>query len=315
MSACSIACGGHVSSVIDTDRQLWMWGCARNMQLPHRIAHPTGCDAYICREPTLVKTASCHVLHVDSISISFDHCICVASDQRVYTWGQNFFGKLGNGLEKARAMPMPVVLGKLPHACPTVAKVSAGGFHSLLLAGDGHLWAAGACHLGVGMTNGHVENFRVFRKVCLANHAGQPVSVLDIAAGRTHSALITTEHRVMTCGRIRHAMTATLADIQENPSLRLHIRYGSGGLGYYHGLAVGGFVTRFIEVRQLGNNMGFYPHFSPRTLANIELFLLGIYADHRAVHIRGRVFQPDRIFMNLLASELIDNIVLLLRSW
>jgi len=123
---------------------------------------------------------------------------------------QNCHGKLGAVTE----VPMPISLYDAPQLQSRPEKVSAGGFHTFILIQDEKLWAAGSRNLGIGVGSalGHATRAVIFHKVCVADHTGKQVNVIDIAAGRMHSALVMTDQCVMTCGQMQHAMTFFLVN-------------------------------------------------------------------------------------------------------
>jgi len=69
-------------------------------------------------------------------------------------------------------------------------------------------------------------------------------------------------------------------------------------------------------VEQLGNTMGYQPHFPPAMLCKIMCFLVGVHTDRRVRNAAQRtVFGKDCIFMALFSVELLDSIILLMRCW
>lgn len=81
--------------------------------------------------PNLIATAEVHALAVDG-------------QGRVWAWGRNDAGELGDGTLMDRPLPVPVP------GLPPVVSVSAGGCRSNALAADGTVWAWGAGELGDG---------------------------------------------------------------------------------------------------------------------------------------------------------------------
>jgi alpha-tubulin suppressor-like RCC1 family protein len=102
------------------------------------------------------------------------HSLALRRDGRVYAWGSNEFGQLGDGTDETHAAPVAV-----PDLANIVA-IAAGEDHSLALAADGRVWGWGR------NSSGQVGGDR------WANPAyASPVEVLEgaasIAAGSGHS--------------------------------------------------------------------------------------------------------------------------------
>jgi len=91
---------------------------------------------------------------VVAISAGHEHTLALTSEGRVYAWGRNDFGRLGDGTTTRRTSPVEVDMsGAL--AGKSVVAVSAGTFHSTALTSDGKVYAWGGTEengLGDGST-------------------------------------------------------------------------------------------------------------------------------------------------------------------
>jgi alpha-tubulin suppressor-like RCC1 family protein len=128
------------------------------------------------------------------ISSGFSHSLYLATGAATVTaWGLNTDGRLGVG-----DMNSPVNWAKAVQGIPvgvTVDALSAGGTHSLILAG-GQVYAAGSDRfgqLGQGAVNG--ANKTSFTSVVVPSST--PVAV---AAGGNHSLIVTASGKVFACG-------------------------------------------------------------------------------------------------------------------
>lgn len=104
------------------------------------------------------------------VSTRAGHSLAVGADGRVWSWGDNGFGQLGDGTVTDRTSPVQVV------GLDGVTRVAAGGGHSLALRGDGSVWAWGS------NGNGAVGNPLPFPQVVAAEVPGL-TGVVDVAAG------------------------------------------------------------------------------------------------------------------------------------
>ncbi|WP_274652828.1 RCC1 domain-containing protein [Paenibacillus humicola] len=70
------------------------------------------------------------------------HSIALQSDGTVWTWGNNWYGQLGDGTKENRVTPVQV------KNLTDVVDVAAGNWHSLALKSDGTVWAWGYNYYG-----------------------------------------------------------------------------------------------------------------------------------------------------------------------
>jgi RHS repeat-associated protein len=84
------------------------------------------------------------------------HLLALDSSGRVWAWGSNGSGQLGDGTTTSHTTPVQVLTG--------VAAIAAGGTHSLAVKTDGSVWAwgsNGSGQLGDGTTSSHSSPTRV----------------------------------------------------------------------------------------------------------------------------------------------------------
>jgi hypothetical protein len=172
------------------------------------------------------------------ISSGFSHTLYLGAGATTVTaWGLNTDGRLGVG-----DMSSPVNWAKTVQGIPvgvTVDALSAGGTHSLILAG-GQVYAAGSDRfgqLGQGAVNG--ANKTSFTSVAIPSST--PVAV---AAGGNHSLIVTTSGKVFACGDnfygqlAQPATTASSGTLVEVNFPGLSTKIVSVAAGADHNLAV-----------------------------------------------------------------------------
>jgi len=175
-----IAAGCHHSLALTSTGQVWSWGENGQGEL---------CDGTdsISARLTPVHVTALDSLHVVSIAAGGQHSAAVTRDGTVYAWGDNRSGQLGGG-DTAPAHSLPVKLAGLP----SIAAVSLGPEHSLFLATDHTLLAAGLNdhgQLGDGTTTTRTSPVAVAHDVRQAS------------AGDEFSVAVTTARTVLTWGR------------------------------------------------------------------------------------------------------------------
>jgi alpha-tubulin suppressor-like RCC1 family protein len=172
------------------------------------------------------------------VSSGFSHTLYLGAGATTVTaWGMNTDGRLGVG-----DMSSPVNWAKTVQGIPvgvTVDALSAGGTHSLILAG-GQVYAAGSDRfgqLGQGAVNG--ANKTSFTSVAIPSST--PVAV---AAGGNHSLIVTTSGKVFACGDnfygqlAQPATTASSGTLVEVNFPGLSTKIVSVAAGADHNLAV-----------------------------------------------------------------------------
>ena len=127
---------------------------------------------------------------ISAIAAGYYFSLAVSSDGRVYSWGFNTVGQLGNNSTTQSLVPVAVnTSGAL--AGKTITAVAAGMYHSLALSSDGKVFAWGentGGELGSGTTTRSSVPVAVVDNGALAGK-----TVVAIAAGAYHSLALTAD--------------------------------------------------------------------------------------------------------------------------
>lgn len=124
----------------------------------------------------------------------------------VFAWGWNRWGQVGNMPEAKVAAPTRV---QLIGSASTIRSVAAGGMHSLAVDASRRVWSWGQNRFGqLGRGSVDSERCGVPGRVVLPTG----VEAHQAAAGWAHSALVSTDGRVLTFGwglyhQLGHGMT------------------------------------------------------------------------------------------------------------
>lgn len=202
-----LAAGRDHSVARRTDRLVWTWGDNFYGQLgdgsvidrPHpvQVVHGDG-------EP---------LAEIQAVAARGWHTLALNDDNRVWAWGRNDEGQLGDGTEIDR--PHPVLVTREGGALlGGVLQLASGEKHSVALGGDGRVWAWGsgndgqlgdgeardtpfAVHVIDGFTDGDVSYLR---------------NVAAVAAGRRHSLALHEEGTVWAWGSNNHGQIGAATD-------------------------------------------------------------------------------------------------------
>ncbi|MFN4942951.1 MAG: Ig-like domain-containing protein, partial [Akkermansiaceae bacterium] len=178
------SCGsGHV---IATDREgkIWVWGYNNYGQLG--LGHSNTVLA-----PTELSRPS-GMSEVITVEASIYSCYAVDSTGKVWSWGYNSNGRLGDGTITSRNRPVAV---SLTTGMPTIRSISSTDGHALALGTDGTLWAWGYNAYGQ-LGNGNTTSSSTPVFVSSGFSMGT-----QIAAGANHSMLISQTGQVWCWGR------------------------------------------------------------------------------------------------------------------
>lgn len=312
----SIESGAFACAMILQDFSLWMWGSHVNLQVPPMWGEDV---LEFQKTPLLIEnviddrddannyTNEKRPFLVESISMAAEHCACITTDKRVWTWGLNSHGKLGNGTKNgSSSRPTSIMSASQLQSMSRPVEICCGGHHTLIRSAIGSLWAAGAHKLGIGIDGGHETSLCRFQRVllppCAFVDGGGDMRVLGMAAGKTHSVIVTTGGHVMTCGKMKSAIPVT-----SGPPYRSEMTSSSGfgGLGYFQGVSQHGHVNTFHKVYQLKDRVSFSERFSTHTLSKILVLLLGVHLDK----VPSSPVTVDRIAMNRVSIEVLDVII------
>lgn len=119
---------GYYSAAIKTDGTLWLWGFNNYGQLG---------DNSISSSSSPVQTVAGGT-NWKAVSLGFVHSIALKTDGSLWTWGQNFYGQIGDNTTTYKSSPVQTVAGGL-----NWKSVSGGGYLSGAIKKDGSLWTWG----------------------------------------------------------------------------------------------------------------------------------------------------------------------------
>jgi alpha-tubulin suppressor-like RCC1 family protein len=160
----AIAGGGIQSLALKSDGSVWPWGL--------RITSQTGggCGGSSYPSPGQVSDLN----GITAISAGEYHCLAFKSDGKIWGWGHNFYGQLGNGTNIVGSTPT------VASGLDGITGISGGRYHSLACRSDGSVWSWGwnfYGQLGNGKTGGSAN------PAAVSGLSG----VVAVAAGVEHS--------------------------------------------------------------------------------------------------------------------------------
>ncbi len=168
----AIACGGQHSLALDNNGSVWAWGLNDHGQLGI-----SSFEGQINKPAKLIHFPS--NTRIVAIAGGSLHSLAIDSAGKVWAWGANVVGQLGNLTNIDSHGPSQV---QFPAGTPRALAIAAGGAHSHAVDADHNLWAWGL------NSNGQLGNPQV-------GNSNSPVrcqfpdntDIVSIAAGSAHS--------------------------------------------------------------------------------------------------------------------------------
>ncbi len=131
---------------------------------------------------------------VTAIAGGFSHSVALTSDGKLFAWGRNAAGELGNGTTIGSLEPVAVDMDGVL-AGKTVTALACGGFHTLVLTSDGRVFAWGDAVLGDGGPPNSPRPVAV-----IMNGALSGKTVTAIAASYNRSLALTSDGKIFGWG-------------------------------------------------------------------------------------------------------------------
>lgn len=181
-----LSCGQQHTAVVSSSGDVYTWGRSQKGRLGHGdIIEEEGKSV-----PFRVEILHMHRINVLSVACGMEHTLALCSDG-VYSWGSSEYGQLGQG--DTQQQTRPVYITELSDK--KCIAVMCGHYHSLALSADHRVWSWGwGVHGQLGV--GSIED------VLLPTHVTSldEYEVTKLAAGYSHSAVLTSQGQVFTFG-------------------------------------------------------------------------------------------------------------------
>ncbi|KAM8940138.1 putative E3 ubiquitin-protein ligase HERC3 [Pelodytes ibericus] len=188
-----VACGQSHNLALNYQGQLFSWGAGNEGQLGHSTTEASS------PVPRLIKKLSQQ--KIQQVSCGNQHCLALADDGQLFTWGQNNHGQLGLGIGfGSQSSPQRV---KSLQGIP-LAQVVAGGYHSFTLSLSGAVFGWGKNSEGqLGLNDNKVRDSPCHVKPLRTQ------KVVYISCGEEHTAILTKAGGLFTfgaggCGQLGH---------------------------------------------------------------------------------------------------------------
>ena len=279
----SIYLGNSFSSAITSNGRVFTWGSNNNGQ----IGDGTTTDRYVPTEIT-------HQFNLESdekvisLGLGNNHSSAITSNGRLFTWGENSFGQLGNGSTTATNVPTEITHQFNLQTGDKIVSISLGYLHSSAITSNGRLFTWGANYSGqLGdktLTNRHVP-----KEITYNFDLRSGDKIASVVLGGYHSSAITSNGRIFTWGSNGSGQLGN--GTTTNKSIPIEITYNIGirdndqvlslSLGLNHSSAIisSGRISTwgnntYVDLGMQSPTHQYYPFPLNKTVNNIEKILL-----------------------------------------
>jgi len=186
-----VSLGGAHSSALTSTGRLFTWGDNEYGQL--------GDETTIQRNTPTDITASFNLNEGETIiqvSLGGYHSSVLTSTGRLFTWGWNVIGELGDGTTIQRNTPTDTTASFNLNEGETIIQVSLGGVHSSVLTSTGRLFG----QLG----DGSKTNRNTPKDITASFNLNEDETIIQVSLSRDHSAALTSKGRLFAWGSNVH---------------------------------------------------------------------------------------------------------------
>ncbi|MCI5605316.1 MAG: hypothetical protein MR413_06675, partial [Clostridia bacterium] len=204
-SVVAVSAGGNHTTALTTSGVVYAWGRNANEQLG--MLDNNRSDRYDVPREVLGDTDTTFKYNTAKISAGDEHTLALSAAGDIWSWGYNYYGRLGDGTGQTRNQPVNVVtaLNYDTTVLTGIVDIDAGVTHSLATAKDGTIYAWGDNMYGeLGDGSRAQKSTATAAKITGAN---------GISAGNEHSVLFKNNGEVWTWGNNdEYQLGTTLAD-------------------------------------------------------------------------------------------------------
>ena len=198
-----ISAGDSHTVAIDEDGKVYAWGANVRGQLGDGTNNRSNI-------PICISDIATNLVNIKEISAGEDHTVAIDEDGKVYAWGDNDWGQLGDGTNNRSNIP--ICISDIATNLVNIKAISAGGDHTVAIDENGKVYAWG--YNGNGQL-GDGTNNRSYIPICISDISTNLVNIKEISAGRYHTVAIDEEGKVYAWGdnRIGQLGDGTTNDI------------------------------------------------------------------------------------------------------
>jgi uncharacterized repeat protein (TIGR02543 family) len=180
------------SSALSPTGQVFMWGSNGNGQL----GDGTTTDRIV---PTEITSYFLPFLWIISLSLGKNHSSALSATGRVFVWGNNYFGELGDGTTTDRYVPTEITSRFLLEESDQIISLSLGIYYSSALSATGRVFMWGNNEYGQ-LGDGTTTIKFVPTEITSAFSLAEGGQIILLSLGAFHSSALSTTGQVFMWG-------------------------------------------------------------------------------------------------------------------
>lgn len=137
---------------------------------------------------------------IAEVSVGYFHSLAITSNDRVFTWGGNYEGELGDNTTTRKNIPVDITSYFNLDEDDQIKKASLGHTFSMLLTEKGQIFSWGDNYYGQLGNNNDKEIQLTPQDITQSFELSIDEKVINIALGSSHSMAVTSNNRVFTWG-------------------------------------------------------------------------------------------------------------------
>ncbi|MFH0772626.1 MAG: filamentous hemagglutinin N-terminal domain-containing protein [Candidatus Omnitrophota bacterium] len=179
-------------------------------------------------------SATTYLTGISQIVAGYFHTVALKSDgSRVYAWGSNYYGQLGNNSNVDSLTPVEVLGVGGVNYLTGISRISAGYFHTVALKSDGTVYAWGSNYYGQ-LGNNSTTDSRVPVEILGVGGVNYLTDISQIAAGGFHTVALNTDGTVYAWGSNYYGQLGNNSTTDSKVPVQV---LGVGATGYLTGIS------------------------------------------------------------------------------
>jgi uncharacterized repeat protein (TIGR02543 family) len=189
-----VTLGGAHSSLLTSRGRLFIWGFNTDGRLGVGTTTDRSTPTEINARFNLNEGET-----IALVSLGDGHSSAATSTGRLFTWGSNGNGQLGDGTTTQRNSPVEITAGLNLISGETITQLSLGGFHSSALTSNGRLFTWGHNRNGQ-LGDGTTTDRNLPTNITARFNLSVGETITQVSLGNSHSSALTSTGRLFTWG-------------------------------------------------------------------------------------------------------------------
>jgi uncharacterized repeat protein (TIGR02543 family) len=195
-----VSLGDYHSSALTSNGRVFTWGWNYYGQTGSRERNSPGDNSRYTPVEITARFNLNEGERIIQVSLGFRHSSALTSSGRLFTWGHNDRGQLGDGTTTERYTPVEITAHFNLNEGERIIQVSLGYRHSSALTSTGRLFTWGANYIYQLGTGTNVYNITTPTEITARFNLSLGETITQVSLGADHSSALTSTGRLFTWG-------------------------------------------------------------------------------------------------------------------